>query len=165
MSGGECGLRRIVSACDVDIKGVLTDSTVGIGDAVVNGDGLSVVSSEVLVSGISWIEGPSTRCGIDGQAIDGRTEELIGELITVGIGCCELTGELVGGIWSGCGDAIGGAIESDVKGALADDSLSIGDIKFDGDGFGRAISDDTCAVSSRVKEEGTIGVDGEPIDV
>ena len=92
MSGGEGRRWCVVSASESDVKGALSDGTVGIGNGVVNGDGFSVISREGLIGGVGWIEGPCACGGIDGQAIDGLSKELIGEgFIGISVSCSELT--------------------------------------------------------------------------
>ena len=76
--------RFVVGTGDIDDKGALRRAAFAIGDAVVNGDGLRVVSSEGLLGGIGWIESPGA-IGVDGQAWGFSAKEAVGEGITVGI--------------------------------------------------------------------------------
>ncbi len=87
----------------MDVKGALITPTVGIGDAVVNGDALNFTISETLVGGVIWTKAPGA-IGIDGQARDIIADEAVGGGV---IGIRIRGGELsLNGLVSFCGGLI-----------------------------------------------------------
>ena len=69
----------VVGTRESDSEGVITGSAVVVGDVVGDVEVSCFALSEVLIGGVSGIEFPGA-IGIDGESVNGSTDELIVEV-------------------------------------------------------------------------------------